>query len=94
MGLALKVGSSFSGGLGWVSWWFKVGLGVLWGQNVSLGPWALDSLGFVAYEEAGGLGGAQPPHLQKHGREEATSQKSKKPKSQKAKKAVMLGCYW
>ena len=48
---------------------------------MSLGPWALDSLGFVAYEEAGRLGwGAAPPHLQKHAREEATSQKSKKPK--------------
>ena len=37
---------------------FRGGLGLVYGvfaQNVSLGPWALDSLGFVAYEEAGGL---------------------------------------
>ena len=38
LGLAFKVGSSFSGGLGWVSWWFRVGLGLFWGQNVSLEP--------------------------------------------------------
>ena len=59
-----------------------MGFVVFWGQNVSVGPWALDSLGFVAYEEAGGGWGGRcsPPHLQKHGREEATSQKSQKPK--------------
>ena len=28
-GLAFKVGSSFSGGLGWGSRWFRVGLGFL-----------------------------------------------------------------
>ena len=56
------------------------------GPNVSLG-WALDSSGFVAYKEAGGLGGLRPPIYRNMG--------GKKPptKNPKSQKAVMLGCY-
>ena len=79
LGLAFEVGSSFSGGLGWVSWWFRVGLGCFFAQNVSLGPWALDSLGFVAYEEAGGLGGRSRLHRN-------MGERSHQPKIQKAKR--------
>ena len=66
LGLGFKVGSSISGGLGRVSWWFRVGLGCFWAKRefrVGVG-----CIGARCLQRSRGVAGRSPPHLQKHWR--------------------------
>ena len=54
LGLAFKVGSSFSGGLGWVSWWFRIGLG-FFGQKREFRTVGVGFIGVRCLRRSGGF---------------------------------------